>query len=168
LNPTQLSGAGIPQCDTNIRRLRALLLLAVDPCHEAFATPQLDIIAINELICPNRGICIVIAYEGSRTPDVPIFFHYIGAVLCHSEDILFWPSQFAIKPSHRVRLHRVGCQQPCLGTVTLTAPEGTVLEAVRRILYAEGQHPRLAREATRALDRQEFWIGLSHGTLAED
>jgi hypothetical protein len=122
--------------------------------------------AINELICPNR-ICIVIAYEGSRAPDVPIFFHRIGAVLCHS-DFLFRPSQFARKPSHHARLHRVGYKQPCLGTVTLTAPEGTVLETVRRILYAECQHPRLARGATRALDRQEFWVGLLHGTLAED
>lgn len=53
-------------------------------------------------------------------------------------------------------LHRVGCQQPCLGAVTLSAPEGTALEAVRRILNAECHHPRLARGATRALDRQEF------------
>jgi len=52
--------------------------------------------------------------------------------------------------------------------VTLKTPEGTVLESIRRILDAECQHPRLARRATRALDRQEFWIGLSHGTLAED
>jgi hypothetical protein len=52
--------------------------------------------------------------------------------------------------------------------VTLTAPEGAVLEAVSRILYAECQHPRLASGATRALDRQQFWIGLSHGTLVED
>jgi hypothetical protein len=47
-------------------------------------------------------------------------------------------------------------QQPCLGAVTLSAPEGTALEAVRRILNAECHHPRLARGATRALDRQEF------------
>jgi hypothetical protein len=52
--------------------------------------------------------------------------------------------------------------------VTLTAAEGTVLEAVRRILNAECQHPRLACGATRALDWQKFWIGLSHGKLAED
>jgi hypothetical protein len=52
--------------------------------------------------------------------------------------------------------------------MTLSALEGTALEAVRRILNAECQHPRLARGTTRALDRQEFWIRLSHGTIAED
>jgi hypothetical protein len=110
---------------------------------------------------PDHGIRIALTYKGSIAPNVLVFANYIGAVLCHS-DILFRPSQFARKPPHCACLHRVGCQQPCLSTVTLTAPEGTVLEAVRRILYAECQHPRLARGATRALDRQEFWIGLSH------
>jgi hypothetical protein len=96
LASTRLSGAGIAQCDTNIRwqKWRPLLLFAVDPCHEAFATPQLDLMTINELICPNRRISIVIAYEGSRAPDVSVFFHLVGTVFWHPATLLR-PSQFA-------------------------------------------------------------------------
>jgi hypothetical protein len=124
--------------------------------------------AIEQLLCPDRGIGIAIADEGPTVPDVPVLANYISAVLWHRDTSSIRPSQFARKPSHRARLHRVGRQQPCLGTVTLTAPEGTALEAVRRILNAECQHPSLARRTTRALDRQEFWIRLSHDTLPED
>jgi hypothetical protein len=48
------------------------------------------------------------------------------------------------------------------------ACESAVLKAVRGVLNLGCQHPRLAPGATRALDRKKFWIGLSHGTLAED
>jgi hypothetical protein len=120
--------------------------------------------AIDELICPNNRIRIVVAYEGSGTPDVPIF-HYIGAVFCHPQ-ISLLPSQFARKPSRGTTLQRIGRQQPCLGVMALRAFESAVLKAVRGIRHLGCQHPSLALGAARALDGKKFRIGLSHGTLA--
>jgi hypothetical protein len=120
------------------------------------------------LLCPDPGIRIAFAHKGSKVRDVSVFTDYVGAVLGHPHTLLL-SSQFARKPSrHRASLYRVGRQQPCLGAVTLTAPENTSLEAVKRLLNTDCQHPHLAGGAPRALDRKEFWIGLSHGRLAED
>ena len=45
----------------------------VSLAREAFAAPEFDIVAIEKLAGPDRGICVVIAYKTSRALDVPIF-----------------------------------------------------------------------------------------------
>jgi hypothetical protein len=98
---------------------------------------------------------------------MPVFFQDIGAVLSHPATSLL-PSQFARKPSRRTGFERIRRQPSCLGMSALTAFEGAVLEAARSILNPGCHHPGLAPGAARALDREKFWIGPSHGALAED
>jgi hypothetical protein len=68
---------------TDIRKLRRPYSGVVKPDHEAISAPQLNVIAIEQLLCPDHGIHIAIAYKGSIAPDVPVFSHDISAVLSH-------------------------------------------------------------------------------------
>jgi hypothetical protein len=45
----------------------------VEPAYEAIPTPQLNVIVIEQLFCPDDGIRIATAYEGSKVFDVAIF-----------------------------------------------------------------------------------------------
>jgi hypothetical protein len=76
-------------------------------------------------------------------------------------------SQFARKPAHRVRFHRVSYQQPCFSMLKIEALEGPLFKAVRGVLDADGHHARLTLGTARALDRQQLRIGLSHVELVD-
>jgi hypothetical protein len=60
----------------------------VDPDHEAVRVPKFNVVAVHELLCPNRSDRIAIAYECSIAGEVSVFANDIGAVLCHR--LLFW------------------------------------------------------------------------------
>ena len=53
------------------------------PGHEAFATPQFNVVAVYQLLCPHGSILIALAYEGARACDVPVVADRKGAVLVH-------------------------------------------------------------------------------------
>jgi hypothetical protein len=45
----------------------------IQPDHEAVAAPKLNVVAINQLLCPYGSIRVAIAYECPEARDVAVF-----------------------------------------------------------------------------------------------
>jgi hypothetical protein len=58
----------------------------VKPDHETVAAPKLNVVAINEMLCPHGGICVAIGYECSEAGEMTVFIDNVSAVLDHFGD----------------------------------------------------------------------------------
>jgi hypothetical protein len=51
--------------------------------NETLAAPKLYIVTVNQLLCPNDGVAVIAANEGSKTLEVPVIADDISPVICH-------------------------------------------------------------------------------------
>jgi hypothetical protein len=64
-------------------------LLGFDPRNQPLAAPKLYVVAVNSLLCPNRGARVGIANEGPETDDMVVIAQDTGYILCHRSELLF-------------------------------------------------------------------------------
>jgi len=57
-----------------------------EPDNQAVATPKLDVVPIDKLLCPNRSIRVTVANEGSGTNQMTVMANSIGAIFRHREN----------------------------------------------------------------------------------
>jgi hypothetical protein len=57
--------------------------LVIQPNYEALTTPKLDVMPVDELFCPYRGICIVRAGEGPAANEMSVITNRVSPILNH-------------------------------------------------------------------------------------